>query len=177
MKSTRKVIIKCGISLDGYLAKPDGDLSFLSVVHQQPGEDYGYGEFVKTIDTVVIGRKTYDTVIKIGHVYETAKKIYVITRTARPDSGKYTFYSGDPAALILKLLEEPGKNIYCDGGAEIINILLAHKLVDELIISFIPVLLGDGIRLFKEGGVQQSLKLITVQQFESGLAQLHYSKN
>jgi dihydrofolate reductase len=74
------------------------------------------------------------------------------------------------------LKSEEGKNIYCDGGAEVINELLKHDLVDEFIISIIPVLLGDGIRLFKDGRPEQTLEFITVKTFETGLTQLHYKR-
>jgi dihydrofolate reductase len=173
METVRKVVIKCAMSLDGYIAKPNDDISFLSLV-QKPGQDYGYGEFIKTIDTVIIGRKTYDTVVRIGHKYQTAKQVYVITRTARPDNGYYKFYTGDPHDLVLQLKKETGKNIYCDGGAEIINELLSHKLIDEFNISIVPILLGNGVALFGNGRPEQKLKLITAQQFDTGLTQLHY---
>lgn len=162
------------MSLDGYIAKPNGDISFLSIVHQQSEQDYGYNEFIQTIDTVIIGRKTFDTVIRIGHVYQTAKNIYVLTRTTRPADDSYIFCTESPKDLVLRLKGEPGKNIYCDGGAEIINELLTHKLIDEFIISIVPILLGNGIALFKNNRPEQTLKLLTSQQFDSGLTQLHY---
>lgn len=176
MEINRKIIIKCAMSLDGYIAKPDGDIGFLSIAHQQPGQDYGYAEFVQRIDTVIIGRKTYDTVIQIGHVYQTAKNIFVLTRTPRPDSDSYKFYTGNPKDLVLRLKSEPGKHIYCDGGAEVINELLTHQLIDEFIISIVPILLGNGIALFRNNRPEQNLKLLLVQQFDSGLTQLHYER-
>lgn len=76
--------------------------------------------------------------------------------------------------LVLKLKKEHGKTIYIDGGAEIVNELLNENLIDEFIISIIPVLVGNGTRLFKDGRPEQKLQLITTKQFESGLIQLHY---
>lgn len=75
-----------------------------------------------------------------------------------------------------RLKSEKGKNIYCDGGAEIINELLKHDLIDEFIISVIPVLLGDGIKLFKDGRPEQRLEFITAKTFETGLIQLYYRR-
>lgn len=166
------------MSLDGYIAKPNDDLSFLKQV-EKAGEDYGYTEFTATVDTLIIGRKTYDYVLKeIGpsHYDNGQRDVYVITRSQRPQVGRTTFYTGDLPALVKRLKSENGKNIYCDGGAEIINELLTYELVDEFIISVIPVLLGDGIRLFKAGRPEQVLELVTTKQFDTGLTQLHYRK-
>jgi len=165
-------------SLDGYIAKPDGDLGFLKLV-EQDGEDYGYSEFTATIDTIIVGRKTYDWVLKeIGssHYDNGDKNVYVITRTERPNSGKTNFYTGDLAELVKQLKTENGKNIYCDGGAEIINELLKKDLIDEFIISVIPVLVGGGTRLFKDGRPEQQLELVSSKTFDTGLTQLHYRR-
>src|SRR6476661_9680240 len=165
-------------SLDGYIAKPGDDLSFLKLVEKE-GEDYGYAEFTKNIDTLILGRKTYDYVVKeigVSHYDNGQRDIYVITRTERPQSGRTTFYTGDLTVLVNKLKSEQGKNIYCDGGAEVINELLKHDLVDEFIISVIPILLGDGVRLFKDGRPEQTLELLTAKTFDTGLTQLHYRR-
>jgi dihydrofolate reductase len=174
----RKLSLFIATSLDGYIAKPNDDLSFLKLVEKE-GEDYGYTEFTNTIDTLIIGRKTYDYVLKeIGasHYDNGQRDVYVITRNERPKVGRTTFYTGNLAKLVERLKSEEGKNIYCDGGAEVINELLKHDLVDEFIISIIPVLLGDGVRLFKDGRPEQTLEFITVKTFETGLIQLHYKR-
>lgn len=174
----RKLSLFIATSLDGYIAKPNDDLSFLKLVEKE-GEDYGYTEFTNTIDTLIIGRKTYDYVLKeIGasHYDNGQRDVYVITRNERPKVGRTTFYTGNLAKLVERLKSEEGKNIYCDGGAEVINELLKHDLVDEFIISIIPILLGDGIRLFKDGRPEQTLEFITVKTFETGLTQLHYKR-
>ncbi len=102
--------------------------------------------------------------------------MYVITRTERPDEGKVKFHTGNLKELVLALKNENGKNIYCDGGAEIINELLKNDLIDELIISVIPILLGNGTRLFKGGRPEQLLEFVSAKTFETGLAQLHYKR-
>ncbi len=175
MKNDRKVILYIAMSLDGYIAKPGDDLSFLSTVEKE-GEDYGYGDFVATIDTVLIGRKTYDWVTQRVEFPHADKSTFVITRTVRPNLGKTVFYTGDLSGLIQKLKSEPGKNIFCDGGSELANELLKNDLLDELIVSVIPVLLGDGTRLFRDGRPERSLKLVRSQAFDTGLVQLHYQR-
>ena len=174
----RKISLFIAMSLDGYIAKPNDDLSFLKLV-EKAGEDYGYAEFTSKIDTIIIGRKTYDYVVnEIGasHYDNGQRDIYVITRTERPQVGRTTFYTGNITELVKQLKSENGKNIYCDGGAEVINELLKHNLIDEFIISVIPVILGNGTRLFKDGRPEQALEFITAKTFETGLAQLHYKR-
>jgi len=174
----RKISLFIAMSLDGYIAKPNDDLSFLKLVEKE-GEDYGYAEFTSKIDTIIIGRKTYDYVVnEIGasHYDNGQRDIYVITRTERPQVGRTTFYTGNITELVKQLKSENGSNIYCDGGAEVINELLKHNLIDEFIISVIPVLLGNGTRLFKDGRPEEVLEFITANTFESGLAQLHYKR-
>jgi len=174
----RKIALFIATSLDGYIAKPNDDLSFLKLVEKE-GEDYGYAEFTDTIDTLIVGRRTYDYVLReIGpsHYDNGQRDVYVITRTERPQVGRTFFHTGDVAELAKRLKSEEGKNIYCDGGAEVINELLKHDLIDEVIISVIPVLLGNGTRLFKDGRPEQTLEFVTVKTFQTGLVQLHYKR-
>jgi dihydrofolate reductase len=102
--------------------------------------------------------------------------VYVITRTERASVGRTTFYSGSLTDLVQRLKSGNGKNIYCDGGAEIINELLLHNLIDEFIISVIPVLVGNGTRLFKDNRPEQQLEFVSVKSFETGLTQLRYKR-
>ena len=175
--NNRKLILYISMSLDGYIATKDNDLEFLSIV-QQEEEDYGYADFVESIDTVIIGRKTHEKVISMGYDYpHTDKDVYIITRFKRDPIGNFKFYSGDLKNLVNQLKSNPGKNIYCDGGAEIANELIKNDLIDEYIISIIPILLGDGIKLFKNGRPEQKLELISVNKFKKGLTQLHYKRS
>jgi dihydrofolate reductase len=176
MATNRKVILYIATSLDGYIAKPNDDLGFLSIVEQE-GQDYGYADFVSTVDAVIVGRKTYDKVISMGFDFPHADKdAYIITQTPRPTIGSVKFYTGDLKALVEKLKSENGKNIFCDGGAEIVNQLLQYDLIDEFIISVIPILVGNGTKLFKDGRPEQKLELVSTKQFEKGLTQLHYRR-
>ena len=174
MTSYRKAILYIATSLDGYIAKPNDDLSFLSIVEQE-GEDYGYANFVKSVDTVILGRKTYDWVLThVSEFLHADKDSYIITRTPQPGKGKINFYTGDLKELVLRLKSERGKHIFIDGGAEIVNELLKQKLIDEFIISVIPILIGNGTRLFKDGRPEQTLKFVEVRKFDTGLLQVHY---
>jgi dihydrofolate reductase len=170
----RKLIIYIASSLDGYIAAPGEDLSFLNDVAQD-NEDYGYGAFIETVDTIFMGRKTYDWVLKHAPFPHTDKEVFIVTRSPRPPRGNITFYTGSLRTLVEQLKHQNGKHIFCDGGAEVIHALLLENLVDEVIISIIPVLLGSGIQLFKEGRSTQNLKLISSKTFPSGLVQLRYT--
>ncbi len=172
---SRKVILYIAASLDGYIAKSGDNLDFLQLV-ETPGEDYGYQEFYDQVETIILGRRTYDWVIsKIGEFPHQGKETYVLTKTERPPVGSINFYSGDIAKLIATLKSKPGKHIFVDGGAQTVHRFLKLGLIDELIISFIPVLLGEGMRLFQEGFPEQNLKLIGSKNYSSGLLQAHYS--
>lgn len=169
----RKLLLYIAMSLDGYIAKKDDTIDFLSVV-ETPNEDYGYRDFTHNIDTVIWGRRTFDKVLSFGDgVPHKDKKVYVISKT-REGMVEHAEYVPDVADLVKKLKQQPGKDIYCDGGAEVVFELLQKRLFDTIIISVIPHLLGDGIRLFREGNVEQYLKLRKSISYPSGLVQLWY---
>lgn len=173
-KSKRKLILYISMSLDGFIADAKDNLDFLSQVEKE-GEDYGYHEFTSTVDTVIIGRKSYEKVLSMGFDYpHTEKKVYIITKSKRLDIGSFEFYSGRIQELISMLKKMPGKDIYCDGGAQLANEIFRNKQFDEIIISIIPVLLGKGIRLFDNERPIQQLQVVSIKNFEKGLVQLHY---
>lgn len=175
MSRSGKIVLYIAVSVDGYIAKPGDDLSFLSRVEQE-GEDYGYSGFMETVDTVIMGRKTYEWVTANVPVFPHAGiDTYIITHNPRPSLGRIRFYTGDLGELIAELRNRPGKNIFIDGGAEIVHELLKQRLIDKMILSIIPVVLGNGVRLFKDGRPEQSLNLIGSKQFSTGLVQLDYA--
>lgn len=170
---SRKLYLYIAMSLDGYIAKADDNIDFLTMV-ERPNEDYGYHDFLQNIDTVIWGRKTFDKVLTIGEQYlHRDKKVYVISKSRTGTHGHVVFHS-DVVQLVNELKQQEGKTIYCDGGAEIVTELLRHKLFDRIIVSVIPHLLGDGIRLFKDGRPEQYLQFKQSLNFPSGLVQLWY---
>jgi dihydrofolate reductase len=171
----RKIILFIASSLDGFIAAPGDNLDFLSLV-EKPGEDYGYAEFMKDIDTAVMGKRTYDWVKQHAPEFVHEITTYVYTRSELPDEGNIRFYNGDLAELVVKLKSEKGKDIFCEGGAVVIDILLKQNLIDEFVIATIPVILGSGIRLFGDNSPQINLELCRVKQFDTGLVQVKYRK-
>jgi dihydrofolate reductase len=170
MRPTCSVFIAA--SLDGFIARPDGGLDWLDAV-QSPGEDYGFGEFFSSIDTLVLGRRTYEWALGFGGWPYAGKRVAVLThRPGEPRHGE-TFLAGDPAAIVERLGREGARHLYVDGGATIARFLEAG-LVDDLTISILPVLLGDGIRLFPGRPPETRLALVESRAFPSGLVRLRY---
>ena len=174
MTHSRRVVLYIAASLDGYIAAPGDDLSFLNAV-QRENEDYGYAAFMSTVDTVILGRRTYDWVMsQVPEFPHANTETYVVTRSPRPQVGKTTFYTGSLRELIERLRSQHGQTIFIDGGAQLVHSLLQQDLIDEIIVSVIPVLLGDGVRLFHSGIPQRKLELLRSHSYASGLVQLHY---
>jgi len=170
---SRKLILFIAMSIDGYIARKDDNIDFLKLV-EIPGEDYGYADHLQNIDTIIWGRKTFDKVLSFGKgVPNKDKKIFVISRS-KQGKEEHAEYSADLIGLVTTLKQQEGKDIYCDGGAEIIHQLLNHRLIDRMIVSVIPHLLGDGIRLFKDNILEQQLTLKRSISYPLGLVQLWY---
>ncbi len=146
---------------------------------EEEGEDYGYGEFTSGVDTYIVGRGTYDVIRKLcGGEFPQSKQYYcyTITRQSRDAENGVQFYSGELKELIQELRSKEGGNIYCDGGAEIVKLLMESDLIDEYIISIIPIFLGDRKPLFKGGTPQYEHTAESSCSFKSGLVQVHYKR-
>ncbi len=161
------------VSVDGYIARPDGRTDWLSSV-ERPGEDYGYRRFFDSVDAMVMGRKTYDAALGFGEWPYGDKRCVVLTHRppAKPRRGE-TFYAGHPAALMERLATEGVRRVYVDGGA-VVSEFLRLGLVDDLTLSVIPVVLGEGVALFNPPAPERALALESCESFPSGLVQLRY---
>lgn len=169
----RKLILYIAMSLDGYIAKKDNSIDFLSIV-ETSNEDFGYSDFLQNIDTVIWGRKTFDKVLSFGNgVPHKDKKVYVISKS-KQGTIEHVEYTSNVVELVKTLKHQKGKDIYCDGGAEVVYELLSHRLFDRVIVNLIPHLLGDGIKLFKENNLEQRLRFKRSISYPSGLVQLWY---
>ncbi len=159
-------------SLDGFIAREDGRIDWLSIVERE-GEDYGFKRFFDTTDTLVMGRKTYETALSFDTWHYTGKRCIVRTHAPGESLHGEEFYSGDLVELMERLAEEGAKHVYVDGGM-IISQFLAAKLVDEVTVSLIPIVLGEGARLTQKIGHDVGLELLSSKAFESGLVQITY---
>ncbi|MDO8553813.1 MAG: dihydrofolate reductase family protein [Candidatus Micrarchaeota archaeon] len=164
----RKIILFIASSLDGFITGENGELDWLFT-----DQDYGYTKFLSSTDCALMGRKTYETAIKLGDSPKEGRKWYVFTHSSEQNKENITFIS-DLVPFTKKLRQQKGKNIWLIGGSEAISILMNAGLVDEIIISIHPILLGKGIPLFKNIGKIINLKLVKSTKFNSGLLQLHY---
>ncbi|TNF50009.1 MAG: dihydrofolate reductase [Bacteroidetes bacterium] len=173
----RKVVLYISMSLDGFIARENDDLTWLSLVEKE-GEDYGYNGMIERSDAYIVGRRTFEIVKKLtGGDFPMAKVMdcYVITSQEIVDEGVRS-HSGNIKSLIQELKLGQGKDIYCDGGSEVVRQLMEENLIDEYIISIIPIILGSGIRLFSGIKNEIGIELNEVKQFESGLVKLSYKR-
>ncbi|AHM58187.1 hypothetical protein EAL2_808p06840 (plasmid) [Peptoclostridium acidaminophilum DSM 3953] len=176
MDNKRKVILYIAQSLDGFIADENGGIDWLAAV-ELPGEDYGYSDFINNVDTVIMGRRTYETVLSFGIEFPHKDiECYVMSTTLEGFNPDVEFFNGDIGDLIRMLELEDGKDIFIDGGSEVVRELRERDLIDEYIISIVPILLGKGTRLFKESSNRRNLRLLESKAFESGLVQVRYVK-
>ena len=159
-------------SLDGFIARPDGGLDWLRAV-EASGEDYGFAEFFSSVDTLSVGRATYDVVLGFAEWPYAGKRVVVLThRPPAPRHGE-TFASGTPEEIVASLGAAGARHVYVDGGATV-SAFLRARLLDELTVSVIPVVLGDGIRLFQPPLPERTVVLRDARAFPSGLVRLRY---
>ena len=172
----RRIVLYIATSLDGYIARADGSLDWLDAA-AVPGEDYGYGEFLAGCDTLLVGGVTFRQLLGSGEYPYAGKSVYVFTRQGPvdvPEGAEVEFVDIDPAVLAGRLLEEPGDDIWLVGGTAIIRSLMDAGLVDEIIVSVIPVVLGEGRALFASGTLEKRLELLDERSYPGGIVQLRY---
>ncbi len=175
MTKRRKVIVHIATSADGYIARPDGDLEWLTS-RPAPKGFYGMNAFMKSIDTMVFGRKTYEASLRLGGKFDSKGRYVVFSRRAPPADAPpgLEFVSGAIGPFVSRLRELPGKDIWLMGGGELIASFLDEHAIDEFVISVVPVFIGDGIPLIARRHRHVPLGLDSVERFEDGLVQLRY---
>jgi len=174
-KNRRNVIVHIGTSADGYIARPDGDLEWLTS-RPKPRGFYGIGAFMKTIDTLVLGRKTYEAALRMGGKFDATNPHLVFSRQPPPEGvpAGVRFVNDAIGPFVRGLREQSGKDIWLMGGGEIIASFLDEQLIDEFVISVVPVFIGDGIPLIARRHRHVPLELLSNERFEDGVVQLHY---
>ena len=175
MTNRRKVIVHIGTSADGYIARSDGDLEWLTS-RPAPEGFYGMNAFMRSIDTKVLGRKTYEMSLRMGAKFDSKNPHIVFSRQAPPlDAPSGVEFVNDAIGpFVSRLREQPGKDIWLMGGGELIASFLDEQAIDELVISMAPVFIGDGIPLIARRHRHVPLDLHNVERFDDGLVQLHY---
>jgi dihydrofolate reductase len=169
-----KASVFIGTSLDGFIARPNGDLDFLP---PGGGEPHGYEEFITTVEALVIGRKTYETVLAFKEWPYGKKPVYVLSTrplAPAPRTAVIEHLSGEPPEIVANLEARGIRHIYVDGGITIQRFLQAG-LIQRLIITRVPVLIGSGISLFGPVRGDIHLRPVTTRQYASGLVQTEYA--
>lgn len=170
----RKVILGVSMSLDGCIARANGDVDFLNTPKEHP-----VGAFFASMDSAIMGRKTLEAGLRMtgGKLPKTSMKMYVMSRTIAPGERDGVIYVNESAtALVARIRKQPGKSIWLMGGGEVTREFLRQDLVDEMYLGVVPVLLGEGIPLFPGGFPQREFTLIENKTYSQGLIALKYAR-
>ena len=169
------VSVFVGTSVDGFIARRNGDLDFLP---EGGGEPHGYDEFIASVDAIVIGRNTFEKVLTFEAWPYGERRVVVLSSrpvdVAAAGSGAVEWMAGPPAEIVSRLAASGARHLYVDGGITIQRFLRAG-LVDRLIITRVPVLIGEGIPLFGELPQDVRLRHVATRQYASGLVTSEYA--
>ena len=179
LTSTQEAAIQlsvfCGVSVDGFLARRDDTFDFLLAGEQVP---HGFEEFLASIDVVVMGRRTFEVVVKLGHLASYGNKPIMVLSSGPVDfssvkGGVFERMSGEPSEIVRQLKWRGFQNAYIDGGITIQR-FLAAGLINRLVITRVPVVIGEGVPLF--GPVPRDIRLrhVATRSYNSGLVQSEY---
>jgi dihydrofolate reductase len=170
-----KISVFVGTSVDGFIARLDGALDFLP---PGGGEPHGYNEFIATVDTLVIGRKTFETVLAFEEWPYGDRRVVVLSSRpldlSKVRGGRAEQMSGAPSQIATKLAADGAQHVYVDGGITVQR-FLREGLVHSLVVTRVPVLIGQGIPLF--GSLPHDIKLhhVATQAYKSGLGKSEYT--
>ncbi|MGL5563891.1 MAG: dihydrofolate reductase family protein [Tannerellaceae bacterium] len=170
-----RLYIAC--TLDGFIASLDGGLEWLDKLADSEHNDYGFEEFYKTVDSIVMGGNTYREVIGFGIEWPYKDKLsYIITRNTKTKivDKNIELIHADAVEVIKQVKADTTKDIWLVGGGEIISLMLDHKLIDDITLFIAPVVLGRGVLLFPNSPRERELKLNYCKNHLSGLVELNY---
>ena len=165
-------------SLDGFIATSDGGLDWLEKIPNPEQSDYGYAEFIEGIDAIVMGRNTFEKVLTFGQwVYDKPAFILSDSLTELPEHlfGKAEIVCGDIKKIITQLDRKGYKNLYIDGG-RVIQSFIQEDLIDEMIITHVPILLGKGISLFGELKQHLQFRHKKTEIYNNALVKSYYTR-
>ena len=171
----RKIIVHIATSADGFIARPDGNIDWLTD-RPAPKAFYGLPKFARSVDAKILGRKTFDVSVSMGAKFGANDVHYVFSRQAPPASvpAGVHFVTEPISAFAQRMRAQPGKNMWLLGGGELIASFLDEGAIDEFIITVIPTFIGEGMPLIAPRHLQVPLRLLSVEQFSDGVVQPHY---
>lgn len=174
------IVLYIATSLDGFIARPDGNLDWLTSIPQpENGDDYGYSDLLKSIGTTVMGRKTYEEIIGFGGEWPyVGIDSYVVTTNndftiQSPDTYRLTENVKD---FLTDLKSKTDKDIWLIGGGQLITKLINENVLDRMIITIIPKIIGEGVPLFANKPNETNWKLIEAKTYDTGVVSLIYEK-
>ena len=171
----RRIIVHIATSADGYIARPDGNLDWLTN-RPAPKGFYGMPKFMRTVDAKILGRKTFDVSVEMGASFGAKDLYYVFSRQPprRSVPAGVRFVTQPIRAFAKQIRARPGKNVWLMGGGEIIASFLDEGAIDEFVITVVPTFIGEGIPLIAPRHRQVPLRLLAVERFSDGVVQVHY---
>lgn len=171
----KKIKLYIAASIDGYIARNDGDLDWLTEYPNPEKTDYGYEDFYKSIDTVLMGGRTYQDILNMDVLWPYKdKETYIVTRNPMTEKENIHFITENVIESISRLQEQSGKDIWLVGGGKLITALLNENMVDEMIITTIPVILGSGVSLFPDNPKESKWELENNECYKNGVTQVTY---
>ncbi|GIO29071.1 MULTISPECIES: dihydrofolate reductase family protein [Paenibacillus] len=173
--NAKKVVLYLAISLDGYIALPDGSVDWLMDV-KGDGGDNGYAEFYGTVGTIIMGRQTYDEMLKLTDEFPyPGKPCYVVTRnpSGQKENAHVTFTNEALTGLVQRLQKQTEGAVWLAGGGKLVQAFMEERLMDEAMIAVVPKVLGRGIPLFPQGTVPSTFELHDIKRL-GDIAMLHY---
>ncbi len=171
-------IVFIATSLDGFIATEDGGVEWLNSIPNPEGSDYGWSDFNNRIDAILLGRKTFEVAVSFG-VWLYEKPVHVLSSTldSIPDdlTDKAILHRGTIQDALADLVRRGVADLYVDGG-KLIQSLLREDLIDEMIINRVPIFLGNGIPLFKDGGAQKAFIHLKTDIHNNSMVMSHYRR-
>jgi dihydrofolate reductase len=173
----KKIILYIAASLDQRIADPDGGLDWLIGFPNPEKTDYEYKDLLTSVDMVLIGGKTYRELLNMDVIWPYKNQhTYVVSHHVWSAKENISFITENIIETISELRNQPGKDIWLVGGGELISMLLTADLVDEMQITYIPVILGKGIPLFPKQPKESKWKFAGSKHFESGAIKIGYKR-
>lgn len=175
LRIMKKIKLYIATSIDGFIARPDGNLDWLMKYPINFETNYGYDSFYESIDTVVMGGRTYHSILAMDVKWPYQdKNNFIVTRHPVEAQDNIKYITSNIVEEISHLREETGKDIWLVGGGELVSILLNAKLIDEMIITTIPVVLGNGVPLFPNIIKESDWNAIDNNLYGKGVTQITY---
>jgi len=174
-----KVVLFTATTLDGFIARPDGNLDWLIEFPNPDNVDYGYADFMRGVGSIIMGKNTYNEILSFGFVWPyKGIESYVVASDPNFEikTADTSLVNEGLASLVERLRTEKGKDIWLVGGGKLITSFLNLHLIDRMVLTIIPTIIGDGIRLFPDKPKETTWALTGCTQFKTGIVNLIYDK-